>query len=226
MKQMHAIERSKSPMAWLKMLFKYPGQSQYFQNYQKNTYELLKSMQKISGKSVIVDISKNPLRAYALHKHPLIDLKLIHLVRDGRGVAWSLHKFTKAEVQQKQVWRTALFWVIVNRLSNFVRRKAKNSGLIIYENFVKFPERTTKEISEIVDVDLQPILKIINSDVAPKDSHVMAGNKLRKAKSITLKLDTEWREKMDIKKQKVFLRIAGRSMSNYGYLEKNANNLN
>src|SRR3712207_8630396 len=46
----------------------------------------------VSGKPVIVDSSKSPARALALGMVPGIDLYVVHLVRDGRGVATSLRK--------------------------------------------------------------------------------------------------------------------------------------
>ena len=202
LQKMPLIEKAKSPFAWLKLMLNYPGQSKYFKDYLDSTYDFLKSIQTKSNKSVIVDISKNPLRAYAFMQHPNIDLRLIHLVRDARGVSWSLNKFVKVEVKQQKVSRTALFWVVVNRLSNFVRKKAKHSGLIRYEDFVQNPEETTREICEICDIDPQPIIDIIKGDVALEDSHIMAGNKLRRQKSITLKLDTAWRDNLGPKKLK------------------------
>ncbi|MEX0291113.1 MAG: sulfotransferase [Flavobacteriaceae bacterium] len=213
---MHQIERSKSPMAWLKLRFKSHNKER-FEAYLSETYNLLKSIQIHSEKPVIVDISKNPLRAYAMMQHPNIDMRVIHLVRDARGVSWSLNKFVKAEVKQQKVWRTSLFWVVVNKLSNFVRKKSENSGLILYEDFIASPEETTIEICKICEIDPQPIIDIIKGDVALKGAHIMAGNKLRKEKSITLKLDTSWHKNMEPKKHRIVKRIAGRTMKRYGY---------
>ena len=219
MNAMPVIERSKSPLAWLKLGFNFYNK-EYVEQYLQETYNLLKAIQSQSKKSVIVDISKNPLRAYAMMQHPNIDMKIIHLVRDVRGVSWSLNKFVKVEVKQQKVWRTALFWVVVNKLSNFVRNKAKNSALIRYEDFVKYPEKTTREICDICEIDPQPIIDIVNGDVALKDAHIMAGNKLRKEKSITLKMDTAWHKGMGKKKLRIVKLIAGRTMKGYGYSSK------
>jgi hypothetical protein len=52
----------------------------------------------------------------------------------------------------------------------------------------------------------------------------MEGNKLRMEKSIKLKLDIEWQEKMGIKKERVFLSFTRRIMSSYGYLARDHTN--
>ena len=218
------MENFKSPWAWLKIILESSRKSKRFQEYLDYTYKFLETAAVHNGKSVIVDISKNPLRAFILMQHPTIDLRLIHLVRDGRGVAWSLNKFTKPGVKQKPIWRTALFWGIVNWQSNYVRRKAKNSGLIRYEDLVKSPETTLAQIGKIADIDSKPLIEALNADLAPNVTHIMAGNKLRREKSIKLKLDTEWQEKMSTKKEKLFMRLAGKLLSSYGYGGRNHTN--
>jgi len=191
------IENFKSPLAWLKMITKYPFQSNYFNNYIESKYNFLKAIKQESGKSVVADISKNPLRAWALSRHPNIDLKIIHLVRDGRG---------------------ALFWVIINRFSNYVGKKTKKSGLIRYEDLITNTDKTLSKISNIIDLDLHQVIEKSELNLAQEESHIMAGNILRKSKSIKLKLDTEWQEKMKPKQLKTFKIIAKNTLKKYGYL--------
>ncbi len=218
MNKTHKIENFKSPMAWLRILTSYFIKSSYFQDYINSQYNFYRAIGEESGKSIIVDISKNPLRAYVLNKHPKIDVKIIHLVRDGRGVAWSRNKYVNPNVVQKSIRRTAFFWSIVNKQGDFVRRKVKNSCLILYENLVKNPEVTLREIADAVEIEADPLIDGLQSNLAQEETHIMAGNKLRREKSIKLKLDEEWRQKLDSKKQKTFVRLAGRGLRKYGYL--------
>ena len=150
-------------------------------------------------------------------KNPNIDLRLIHLVRDGRGVAWSLNKFTKASIKQRSVRRTALFWLIVNKQSNFVRKRAVNSCVIRYEDLINEPEKTLRQIGEMAEINPEPVIERLNQDLAPVASHIMAGNKLRRNKSIRLKLNLEWQENLGSKKENQFMRIAGNTMRSFGY---------
>jgi hypothetical protein len=222
MAKMKSIENFKSPIAWLKAILNYPGQSAYFNEYLENHYIFFRAILEKSGKSVIVDISKNPLRAFLLMKHPSIDFRLIHLVRDGRGVAWSLlRKFAKGGTKHRPVWRTALFWIIVNRQSNYVRKRTINTTLIKYEDLVAKPENTLNKIAYMAEIDPKPLSDVIHGELANEDSHIMEGNRLRKEKSIKLKPDTEWKEKLDQKQQRVFSKIAKKTLSNYGYRLRN-----
>lgn len=209
------IENFKSSLAWFKIVFNYPFQSNYFKNYLKGKYNFFKAIKEESGKSVVVDISKNPLRAYALSKHPNIDLRVIHLVRDGRGVSYSIMK--KSNRKQKPFWRAALYWVFINRVSNFVFKKIEKSGLIKYEDLIKNPTDTLAKISKITDVDLQTVMAKSEFNVAQEESHIMAGNILRKSKSIKLKMDVEWQQKMQPKQLKSFRIIARKTLKKYGY---------
>ena len=86
-----------------------------------------------------------------------------------------------------------------------------------HEDIVTNPTPTLQKIAEFTDIEVEPLVNSITSDLARKDSHIMAGNALRKQKSIRLKLDTEWYEKMGQKKKKIFYAIAGRTMTSYGY---------
>lgn len=215
--KIHGIDNFKSPMAWIKCLLGFPFQSRFFKNYLESTYNFYKAIVEESGRPVIMDISKNPLRALVLNAHPKIDLRLIHLVRDGRGVAWSINKYEKTDIRRKPVWRAALFWTIVNRQSNFVRKRVKNSGLILYEDLVNFPAETIKSIAAIADVYPAPILDGLNGNLAQEETHIMAGNKLRRQKNITLKLDTKWKENLSEEQINSFMKIAGTTMADYGY---------
>jgi hypothetical protein len=69
----------------------------------------------------------------------------------------------------------------------------------------------------MAEIDSKPLLDIINGELAKENSHIMAGNKLRRAKSIKLKLDTEWQEKLDPKQQRLFSKLASTTLGNYGY---------
>ncbi|WP_129597696.1 hypothetical protein [Methanohalophilus profundi] len=68
------------------------SKSEDFNQYLFYTLEFLKSLSSSSGKNIIVDSSKNPTRAFYLSLIPEIELILIHLIRDGRGVSYSIMK--------------------------------------------------------------------------------------------------------------------------------------
>jgi hypothetical protein len=99
--------------------------SRAFGEYKNHVLGLYEAIEKVSGKEVIVDSSKNPVRAFALTQIKDIDLRLVHLVRDVRGVVCSVmkpHRKDPSKGVQKDLepiplWRAALMWRVINHLS-------------------------------------------------------------------------------------------------------------
>ena len=107
------------------------GLRKQFAFYARHTPRLFEAMLSQAGKKIIVDSSKLPWRAMALARIPEIDLRVIHVVRDGRGVAWSLAKAyerdvksgLQREIKPKSVSRTALRWSMVNLGTEYLSRR-------------------------------------------------------------------------------------------------------
>src|SRR4030095_6531842 len=67
--------------------------------YGRMTAALYDSIREVSGKPVILDSSKKPIRTYALPAAGVADVRVLHLVRDGRGVVWSRLKSLPRDVE-------------------------------------------------------------------------------------------------------------------------------
>src|SRR6185312_6340404 len=65
-----------------------------FARYAEYTGALFNAIADLSGATVIVDSSKSPARALALSRIPGLEVRMLHLVRDVRGVAYSLRKLS------------------------------------------------------------------------------------------------------------------------------------
>ena len=71
---------------WPRLLYEGLRPSPSFRSYAQLTRSFFESIRAVSGKPIIVDCSKISVRAFALAIMPGIDLYVVHLVRDGRGV--------------------------------------------------------------------------------------------------------------------------------------------
>ena len=60
---------------------------------------LYEAIVEVTGKAAVADSSKKPNRAFALAQSERLELKVLHLVRDGRGVVWSQLKPRKQDVE-------------------------------------------------------------------------------------------------------------------------------
>lgn len=78
--------------SWGRLLVELSRPSPALRDYMAQTLALFRAIRDVGGKTWLVDSSKFPARAMILSRTPGIDFYVIHLVRDGRGVLWSLKK--------------------------------------------------------------------------------------------------------------------------------------
>lgn len=111
-----------------------------FKEYARLTTAFYQAIRSVGGKPIVIDSSKNQMRALALSMMPGVDASMLHLVRDARGVAAARKKsFPKDEkagvlrdIRSIPVWRSSARWVGTNLLSDWVRRQVgpeKNASL-------------------------------------------------------------------------------------------------
>ena len=164
----------------------------------------------------------------ALALNPEIDLRVIHVVRDGRGVAWSLAKAyerdvksgLQREIKPKPVWRTALRWSMVNLEAEYLSRKQGPHRFmrLRYEDFVSNPAEALRKIGAFAGLDFGDIGERLKQGEAIRPSHQIAGNRLRMNTSISLAKDEAWRSMMPRRQQAAFNRLGGWMLRRYGYL--------
>ena len=198
-----------------------------FQAYAKQVQTLFEAICTVSGKRIVADTTKTPLRAVALSVIFGDELRIVHLLRDGRAVAWSmkqgLEKDDRGGVQRDQpprhVLRTAAYWVVMNLQSAWVRRQLapEQSVQVRYEEFMTQPKETLDTIGALVECDLSEIAKAIEAKATFPIGHTIAGNRLRMARTLQLHPDREWSQKMPAKDRMLFGAVAGWLMCQYGY---------
>ena len=198
-----------------------------FREYAARTRALFEAVRDVSGKPVIVDSSKRRSRALALSMMPGIDLRVIHLVRDLRGVAFSCAKSKlkneKGGVVEarkpRPVWRTSLSWAKAQMQSAWVRRRIGpcRSTLIRYEDLIGDPRGTLTEIGALIGADLSGVAAAVEAGRAIDVRHTIAGNRLRMSQSVRLKPDVEWHEKLPDSDRRTCWALAGWLMRKYGY---------
>ena len=185
------------------------------------------SLRTVSGKAVIVDSSKRPARALALSMIPGIDVRLIHLVRDVRGVVWSAKKRLKQderggvsnEDRGKTLLRSVAVWNIVNRLSEYVCRQlpALHTSQVRYEDYVTRPMDVLDRIGKVADLDFSAVGAKLAAGTPLEIGHAIAGNRMRMSTEIRLRADTEWISRLSPWDRRVCWALAGRQLKRYGY---------
>ena len=213
--------------SWPRLFRERINLSAEFQVYVAQTQALFEAIQAVRGKSIIVDSSKSPVRAFALSQMSGIDLVLIHLVRDGRGVAYSLNREIKKDLAKgvqkylapKPIWRTALFWIITNLQSEWVCHQVVSgrSVLVRYEDFVQKPRETLLSIGAVTGVDFSQVADALDADEEMLVHHTIAGNRIRMNGKIRLQFEEVWKQELTTNKCRLFWNIAGWLLQRYSY---------
>jgi hypothetical protein len=155
------------------------------------------------------------------------DIYVVHMVRDGRGVAWSLSKSyaknvkagLQRELKPKCVSRTSLRWTMINLAAEHLRRVAgpDNYIRVRYEDFAADPVTQLNRIGGMIGIDLGPIGEGLRRGDAVNPNHQIAGNRLRMNSTIKMEKDESWRSQMPEPKQRTVSRLCGWLLRRYKY---------
>lgn len=200
-----------------------------FRRFQAQTLALYRTIQEVSGKDIIVDSSKGPGIAYFLSTLPEIKLSVVHLVRDGRAVAWSsMQAFKKDEragverdLHAKPAWKTALRWRVTNSLTEWAVKKgdAVRSIRLRYEDFTADPATELARVGTFLDEDFSSLVAKAAAGEEMEIGHKIGGSRIRMQGRIRLKAaDDVWRRSMPAASRFQVRLVAGRQLAKYGYL--------
>ena len=192
--------------------------------YREETLALLQEIAGASGASIVVDSSKLPGRASALLSIKEIEVFVVHMVRDGRGVAWSMMKpyrrsveaGIQKELKPKSLWYTAARWFVVNLGVEMLRLRLprKRSVRIRYEDFVADPEGTVRSI---LDLAGQEYVVPDHGAQVMKPQHQIAGSRHRMQDEISINKDFGWTSQMPRLMQRSFSVLTAPLLMRYGY---------
>jgi len=193
----------------------------------RQTQAVYQSIAEVTGKSVIIESSKNPLRAKLLCLTPGLDVRLVHLVRDSRGVAWSRMKSlarsreggVPQDIRPKPVPVSCGYWLFMNALSERVRNAfpARPSARIRYEDFVSAPDEVLGTIGDIAGLDYSAVARRLSEGEPMEPGHLYAGNRVRTGGPIRLRSDMAWQHRLTSNQQRLAWLLTRSQMRRYGY---------
>lgn len=207
----------------------WPLYSQNIERYADLMGRLYAAIAEVAEATVIVDSMKVPYHVFLLRRVRDIDLRVVHLVRDSRGVGLS-----QAKVVQKQgpggsyrgrrhPAKTALRWDWVNATFHLLRRLGVPSVLVRYEDVVSDPASELSRIADFASVPTTPAdLGFIRGRQVklPRD-HLVAGNRMRmEAGPITLRAPDGWREELPQRQRRAVTLASWPLLRRYGYLRE------
>jgi UDP-N-acetylglucosamine transferase subunit ALG13 len=189
---------------------------------------LYQAVAEVGGARVIVDSSKLPTHALILRKISELDVRVVHLVRDSRGVAWSWQKRVQAAVgkgEPRYLYRysamgSALRYDFYNSLTAAVRRIGVPYLRQRYEDLIADPATHLAAAARFMeeDVGLEDLAFIGDGEVRLGPAHTADGNPMRFAVgSVPLREDDEWRRHMAPRDRLSVAALTAPLLLRYGY---------
>ena len=175
---------------------------------------------------MVVDSTKEAPTAFALSHNPAVDLRVMHIVRDSRGVA---HSWTKAVerpetgssqlMPQWSVARSAGLWLSLNLAMSALPYRGVPVTRVQYERLVEDPVPVVAAAWRSLELPGSGLLSITDDNAIDLGhSHSVAGNPMRfKHGMITLRADTAWREDMSARDKVVVTAMTFPLLTALGY---------
>jgi hypothetical protein len=205
----------------------WPGLSGKVDAFVESISQLYLAIRDVAGSNVIVDSSKYPSTAILLSLTPSIDLWLIHLVRDSRGVAYSWTKNvvkldTRKPMPIQTPFLTGTRWMYTNSMLHLAHRYGIPTIFVKYESFVQAPKQVILNILEAIhETHLEQHLEDVfvgDSIAVRKPAHIAGGNYSKMNRTPRLRLDDEWQHRMSWNQRAVVTALTSPLLWKYGYL--------
>ncbi|HLF41365.1 MAG TPA: sulfotransferase domain-containing protein, partial [Acidimicrobiia bacterium] len=206
-----------------------PGARSDMERYTEALSRLYHGIREVSGARVVIDASKHASTAYLLRRVPDLDLRVVHLVRDSRGVAYSWTKeVRKPEVTEGDAFmpvyspgKSGLQWLAYNLM--FDAFKVVDDTMVLrYESALRDPRGTVERIlAHAGETSDRPLDFLGDGWVDLGVDHTVAGNPMRFHQGrLELRLDEAWTKKLPEKDRRVVSAITFPLRLRYGYARK------
>lgn len=177
--------------------------------YSRFLSDLYPAIARASQADIVVDSSKTPGEALAAVTASGVSARILHLVRDPRGCAYSTsrrakqhHSGSKRQMRVKSPHESSVRWLQVNGLIEGIKASLpkERSMTVRYEDLMKEPRDVIEDIADWAGLasDASPFTSSSTAELVT--SHTVMGNPNRFSKrTVSLELDDEWRREMQLR---------------------------
>ena len=189
---------------------------------------LYQSIQSINKAKVIVDGSKVHTQAFALSMMKDIELHMLHVVRDPRGVVYSWQKKKRAVGAGNREYmdrfgagRSSAKWNVRNVYVSLVARQpAVQYHFLRYEDFIENPRAMIRQILGWIHEESDLLFMTDQKEAELRiPQHAIHGNPVRfqTGKRITLRVDDAWTTELGTKDKVLTTLLTLPLLKKYGY---------
>jgi hypothetical protein len=164
----------------------------------------------VAESTILVDSTKNPLRAYSLYRQAPENMYVLLLVRDGRGVCYS-NKIRHGT----PIIKSAKFWKnYYKRATKIISRLPKEQVIHLnYENICKQPAKEMKKLANFLSIQFNSSML----DPSKGLGHSIAGNNMKWETTRGIELNEKWKGCLSSNELNSFELIAGPTNRLLGY---------
>jgi hypothetical protein len=207
------------PQAW-------PEYRRNVRSYTDDLARLYRSIRDTSGGGAVLDSMKVPYHVFLMRRVPGIRLRVVHVIRDVRGVALSSLRTVPKQGTDgryrgtRSPAKTGIRWTWVNLSSHLLQRLGVPVLRLRYEDIVRDPRRELVKIARFsgLDVSEEDLSFIRGAEVDLPPDHLVAGNRVRLLSGpLELRVDEEWRTKLTRRQQRMAALVARPLLRRYGY---------
>jgi hypothetical protein len=159
---------------------------------------LYRAVAEVSGCELVVDSSKLPSYGYVLRGVAGLDVRIVHLVRDPRGAAYSWARSkartdSAGSMQQMSILKSSSLWLAWNASAPRLFDNGTPYSVVRYEDLVASPRQVVDDILRFAGHRGDGAPFVGERTVALGRSHTVAGNPNRlEAGQIELREDQAW----------------------------------
>ena len=223
----HSVDRHRY-LPFLMLPWLWPPYQRRLNEYSSLLVRLYRAIHRVSGGAVVVDSTKDPPFAFVLRRVRRLDLRVVHLVRDSRGVAFSWTKRVQKPERVDTVDYMDVYhpvgmsfrWLVYNLLLHVLERLGVPRLLVRYESLVSAPRDELERILRHggAQVTEDGLAFVREGSVELGVHHTVAGNPMRFDRGrITLRVDDEWRTKLRPGYRRVVGTLTWPLLLRYGY---------
>lgn len=174
-----------------------------------NTWSLASAVLERTGKKVFVDTTRDHQRPKYLARHPLLDIRVIHLIRDPRGNSASIMKHAGKNVATAaRQWRR--YNVEAARVRSYLPEASWMS--LHYEDLCADSSGVLDRISDFLGVRRATV----QPGSQDHQNHII-GNRMRLKGLTEIREDLSWQTRFTAAELATIARIAGAASHKFGF---------
>ncbi|HEX2312978.1 MAG TPA: sulfotransferase [Thermomonospora sp.] len=210
-----------------------PARAAQVVEYVDHYLRLYRAAAEVTGARVLVDSSKHASLAFCLRwaaRAGRLDLRVLHVVRDSRGVAYSWTRQVRRPeaaaggeefMTQWSPARTAVQWNAENAAFQVLARRGVPVRRMRYEEFLRDPVAGVRRIAGFAGLpaDEEALGFLGDRHAELSVSHTASGNPMRfRTGRIELRADERWRTRLAPPDQRKVTALTLPLLRHYGYV--------